>query len=79
MVQKLLERTAPVLKESARTSLEKTIHLLQRFHIPLDILAEALIDYTAEFCVKTGYTKAIATFEKAIGEAIVENNKPKAG
>lgn len=74
-MENILERTAAGLKGSARSSLDKTIGLLQKFHIPLDILAEALIDYTAEFCVKTGYENAPAAFSKAVGEAIIQKNK----
>lgn len=72
-MEKLLERTAAGLKGSARSSLDKTIGLLQKFHIPLNILCDALIDYTAEFCVKTGYQDPPAAFNKAVDEAIKNN------
>lgn len=71
----IIERTSQKLKESAQSSLEKTVHFLQKFHIPLEIISSALIDYTAEFCVTTNHPNAVQAFEKALMER--QGRKPK--
>lgn len=78
-MQTLIELTAQGLKGQARSSLEKTILLLQKFHVPLDILGAALIDYTAEFCVKTGCDNAPDLFVKAFNESKAEWEKRTKG
>ncbi len=65
----LLDQTAVSLKKSARTSLETTIGVMRRLHLPLEIIAGALIDYTAEFCTQIGKTNTKEEFEKALLES----------